>query len=1139
MAIILSFDIGYASIGWCVLSSEKSAEPDFLGTGVVTFPTDDCLASTRRDLRRTRRHIRSTRQRIERLKRWLQDRGVLSREDLDKPGHPAPFLLAAAALQGHKTLTAWELWTVLRWYAHNRGYDGNSRWSREEITEEDSKKEIAARSLMDQHGTETMCETICACLGLKPEKHNKTISSQLPYRTLDAAYPRRIVEQEVRSLISPLVGKLPGLDAETTRLILKGESLSEEERKTIATAGIKLPKRYHGGLLFGQLVPRFDNRIISRCPITWAKEYDVAISSGKSEAEASKLAEKLAKVPAAKCPEFLRYRFARILANLRADGDPISKELRAHLLALAEKQGRLSHADLEREIKAALGAVPTNIDTYFKLHPDSEEALVLDPVADLVRKSEGSQAKLSAVWKLLPEAAKGTIIAQWLKHRAVSFAFILQTADNDPAVLAAFERKHAEVKPKKNQPVPDFDNWLIRTSVGPEIPSGRAPYARPVLRQVVAEVLAGFDPTRSAADDADSQGRKKEKDGILYSLLDPTSRVRQLQAERPLDKLTNNHLVRHRLLILDRLITDLLAEFPALSESGTRVVVEVGRELKEFSGKTAKEIAAELNSRLKDFKSAVAHLEKFAPELKLNGSLIRKCRIAMDLGWKCPFTGDEYDAYALPRLEREHIIPYATRNTNALHALVLTWPEINRWKKKRTAHQFILDEQGKPVPGRPNLSLFTLKQYEAFVAALDTKGHLDDYRRKKARKDLLLVTSYEDKDLGFTEGAMTQTSHLMKLAMRGIRQTLPAASCDPVPGAVTGEIRKSWDLLGTLARACPEVIGPDEKVLPKNDIRGITHLHHALDAATLALALHYFPLTRYGENQSGLLWQAMLKRGKSAEEISLLLRTGRYKPTQRPGKDGGPSRPDAEMLDLPPEVKEKLSRSLAQSRVMQHIPADRSGTKAELTTWGILAIVDDYALIIQRPNRGLLEQDPDSTQRRWKDKPPTKEATKLLQEHGELIGAKERRLVERGIHKLSTEKLTKLLGPSSPKDGGKLAAIRGALVIGDNFAIALDPSPTLIPFHQVHKILTTLTASNRGKFPRLIRIGTAIKVATGTWKGTWRVVSVKNSQAYGISVDLALPGGGKMAKGNAKVPQMLLDGLEILPSRYTGYSISG
>lgn len=53
MSLILSFDIGYASIGWCVLSAKDRAPalPDILGPGVVTFPTDDCLASQRRALR--------------------------------------------------------------------------------------------------------------------------------------------------------------------------------------------------------------------------------------------------------------------------------------------------------------------------------------------------------------------------------------------------------------------------------------------------------------------------------------------------------------------------------------------------------------------------------------------------------------------------------------------------------------------------------------------------------------------------------------------------------------------------------------------------------------------------------------------------------------------------------------------------------------------------------------------------------------------------------------------------------------------------------------------------------------------------------------------------------------------------------
>ena len=246
MSLILSFDIGYASIGWCVLSAKEKAPalPDILGTGAVTFPTDDCLASQRRDLRRSRRHIRSTRQRIERLKRWFVHMGILDRASLDRPGHAAPFLLAAAALQGHRTLDAWELWNVLRWYAHNRGYDGNSRWAKGEEAKEDTEKVQAAHALMLQHGTHSMCETVTACMGLKPAEHAKTISSFLPYKTLNAAYPRTTVTEEVRKLLNLHLGKIPKLDAEAVRYILKEAELTAGERAKLVEANIRHPKRY-------------------------------------------------------------------------------------------------------------------------------------------------------------------------------------------------------------------------------------------------------------------------------------------------------------------------------------------------------------------------------------------------------------------------------------------------------------------------------------------------------------------------------------------------------------------------------------------------------------------------------------------------------------------------------------------------------------------------------------------------------------------------------------------------------------------------------------------------------------------------------------------------------------------------------
>lgn len=1113
MSLTLSFDIGYASIGWCVLSAPEKAPalPEFLGTGVVTFPTDDCLASTRRDLRRTRRHIRSTRQRIERMKRWLVHRGVLTRAELDKPGHPAPFLLAAAALQGHRVLVAWEMWTVLRWYAHNRGYDGNSRWANEAEDQEDTEKVRTANALMEKApATATMCETVCKCLGLDPAKSHERISSALPYKTLNAAYPRAVVEKEVGALLCKHMGKIPGLDGETVRMLLKSKELSEDERSNLATAGIRLTKRYYGGLLFGQLVPRFDNRIVARCPITWAKTYDEACAAGESEAAARKLADKFAKVPAKRCREFLEFRFASVLANLRANDLPLSAELRRHLFAIAVERGGFTARELEKEIRADLGKCPTNLDAYFKLHPDSEKALILDPAASLLR----SKQLLKPLVPFLNEPVTQKALGIWRNNRAVRLGDLLDwTADSSgdtPALEAALAALHAKDHIKGPRKGWDFANFLT-VSIKPEDLSGRAPYARPVLRQVVEEVLSGpFDPRKANRATDPVKGDDKPNNGVLYDLGIPTSRVRQLQGERPLDSLTNNHLVRHRLLILDRLVDDIVREFVSAEQPVGRVVVEVARELSQFSGMTAKEISSELNSRLKDFKSAVAYLEKHAPDLQLSGGIIRKCRIAMDMNWTCPFTGDKFDAYNLRDLEREHIIPYANRSTNALHALVLTWPEINRMKGKRTALQFIAENEGKQIPGKANLSLFTLTNYKDFVAKLDTKGHPDDARRKRARKALLDTMDFEDKELGFTDGALTNTSHIMKLAMRGLAKRFPSVPCDPLPGPVTSEIRKSWKILGTLSLACPEAIdAATGEPLPKDEIRGLTHMHHALDAATIALAAHYFPLQFRGRDQKGAIWQALLKRNRTDAEIEFLYQLGifdRYQ-RKRTTKEGVESyEPDVRMRDLPKELKESLRQSLAERRVMQHVPADRSGVKAELTTWGIVG----------------KEGEGDDARVSLKQ-----QTTK----------------VEDGVRKIElktrTERAGKLLGINPSEGTGKLKSIDGAMIIGENYGLALDPSPQVIPFHDVTFRLEALITANGGKPVRILRNGMLIRVCEdGKRYGIWRVATVKAS----LKVDLVRPGtyGRPDTDENVwrevAVAGLLKKGVTILARNYAGYS---
>src|SRR5581483_9141236 len=93
----------------------------------------------------------------------------------------------------------------------------------------------------------------------------------------------------------------------------------------------------------------------------------------------------------------------------------------------------------------------------------------------------------------------------------------------------------------------------------------------------------------------------------------------------------------------------------------SRVTFEVNRDLKDLSGKTAQEQAKDLGQRLANFKNVAKKLEADfeGKNIQITPGLIRKARIAEDLGWTCPYTGKGYDAMDLVsrQVDKDHIIP--------------------------------------------------------------------------------------------------------------------------------------------------------------------------------------------------------------------------------------------------------------------------------------------------------------------------------------------------------------------------------------------------------------------------------------------------------------------------------------------------
>lgn len=1086
----LAFDVGHSSIGWAVLQVLAGQSPKLLGCGSVIFPADDCLASQRRTFRRQRRHIRSTRQRISRIARLLENllgdsipelakelaiyRDNSRREQLTGIGLKAPWLLAARVLQGGALVSWSELWNILRWYAHNRGYDGNKAWSRLDADaaaeKEDAEKVLNARSLYDKYGFHSMCETWAAFCGLNPLIDAPNWPGDKRPKGLNAAFPREDVELEVRTILAKHLGILPHLDAALIRTLM-------EDWTAVTCADVRLPARFQGGLLFGQLVPRFDNRIIARCPIAYEQIYqDVLAETGGSEA-AKNQADKQSKVPSAACVEFFRYRWTMQLANVQLATDNPKKprrltaDERRQMDTRMSQRGALTKGEFIKAIEEITGIKTSNVKQML-LHPDADKALVVDPVQRVLTGED-----LAPFYQALPERLQKRVKGKLRKGDRLTLQAIyddLAKLGDTAAFDAQISRKLDIASSKQGKKTDTLTRKNI-LSTAFQIPalSGRAPHSRKVMQSVIDFI---FSTDRHPA----------EEDSPLYR----SASIRNAQLQRAIDDQTNNHLVRHRLLLLSRLHTDLLAAYADEDTDRVgRITIEVNRDLRELSGKTNKQIAQDMGLRLSNFKGVTEKLETLlkGTNIPINSSLIRKARIAEDLGWTCPYTGKPYDVYDLihRRVDKDHVIPRSERASDSLDSLVITFSEVNRMKGKRTAAKFIEEFQSQPVDGLPQLFIKPLTTFFKDVEALENfKGHDDDKRRKKNRKRLLLLRDYVEKE--FVPGDLTQTSQLVRLGAQALEYAYQNAAQKPVitslPGSVTGTVRKAWHLLPLLKFGNPQVVDPlTGQTHNKTEIRDITHLHHALDACTLAFASLFLP-------RDGGAWELLLKRRLNpAEQTLARAHFGKNVEFEADGT--------MRLLDLPEHFKKQISTQLAARRVVMHIPTEFSGLRAELNAWRVRSVENGEALLRKRMRQ------PDGSR-------PLKE---------------------------KKEKTSKLIGLRP----GKLQNLKAALIIGDNYGLALDPEPVIIPFHQVWVRLRELKTRNGGKPVRVLRNGMLIRLHQGKYLGVWRIFSVKNNTT-GMALDMGRPDVCRLRnkteghKINVLLSSLLRDGLEIVQTSLSG-----
>lgn len=1052
--IIVACDIGHRSIGWSACEMQNPW-PKVLGCGTVIFDKEDIQTQKRAQLRRLRRQIAARRNRLKRMHQLFRAVGL--EDGTPHALHPWPWFLAARVLQGRRVLTANEFVDTLVWYAHNRGYDGNEAWKRgEDVTKDDTERTENAKELMRLAGTSSMAETICHYLDVSTESDLQNRGPTLRKRigAMSAAFPRKVVAAEVEIILARHIEILPGVDRDFIEALLK-------DWKALTVNGLRLPARYCGGLLFGQCIPRFDNRIIPLCPLTGQH------------------------TPLKHCRDYYRYRSAMLLKNLRVDEGlsgvrPLLPDERKEVWELWERVGRFTKTSLKQAVRDRVGLSLVNADTYF-LTREMEDALVLD----LVREWTGQEGPLASVFQALSPRLQKVLTHEAFDRGHFTLGEWRERLIADGASPALFDAEVARIKYKGKRGGQDTQTSRLEYPYRLSVKSGRAPYCRNLLRQAVQEVLQGGDPTATGG----CLERKPETElAIALRSIRGEPTLPALSTESQIEKLlavsTNNALVRHRLLILTRLLKDIVQDYAEGDASRIdMLVIEVTRDIGQFSGKDAKATKRILSEQTCQH---AAVLKKLREELGIerpSGKLIRKARIAFDLGFTCPYTQKPYNWADLisDRLELDHLIPYSKRPSDSLESLVLTFGEINREKKNRTAFEFVESCAGHQYG---QFQITTPKRYQEWVEGLQVVKPYgdDDLRRLKRRKALLLTKHYDQKERSFTGRDLTQTSHLNKLAGKVVRlmglATLPIS----LPGQVTARVRRAWHLLGTLAAVAPHLADDEGKPLIKTEYRELTHLHHALDATAQAFAAAFF-------GRRGDLWRALLERRPNPDQIALLQTTGLGATTAEGGW---------ELLGVPEEIKGQLVKCLQERRVVQHVSRRMSGSQIQETTWGIVRETEEGKIKLRQRTRS-----PEGV------KLPDKE---------------------------SLESPTKLLGWGHPE--GKLGRQQGVRVIEANWGLLLDPVPKVVPWLQVREEIERARLAY-GKPVRWLRNGELIRVGAGTYQGIWRVHSIKDNE-QGIALDMAEPDVCKLvnkqpfAKINARLSTILKSGLEVLRPRMTG-----
>ena len=282
---VFAFDLGKTSIGYCARCGHDIQEAES-----VIIDIDHADAASLRDRRRIFRTLNAHKAREKYFDKIWQDCNleILSKDDkkftkeFAAKGDSTIYnscLLRIALLQNRK-LETWQIYKALHNAMQRRGYDPNLAWKSAQ-TDDDKENLELAKKYTQENGEELIqnenykypCYYDALRLGMWSEDSPdefKPFNPQQNFnkvRATNYVAPRNLVEKELTALWTNAQKQLPELKKYTPEEFLYGEYREAYGSYVNPDYRKYLGSEHDWQGVLGQKIPRFDNRIISKCKL--------------------------------------------------------------------------------------------------------------------------------------------------------------------------------------------------------------------------------------------------------------------------------------------------------------------------------------------------------------------------------------------------------------------------------------------------------------------------------------------------------------------------------------------------------------------------------------------------------------------------------------------------------------------------------------------------------------------------------------------------------------------------------------------------------------------------------------------------------------------------------------------------------